>query len=159
VEAQREIALTQTSSDTLSERLTRIEEERAILDTLYTYCTSIDYGERDAFLDCFTPDADWRVIKRLDPASSVHVHGHEALGRFFDSHTHAPEAAHKHITLNTQIHIEGDAAHVTSYVIRVDAREAGPAFIFASGRYLDDLVRDDNGRWRIKSRDCEVDNM
>jgi len=148
-----------TSTDDLTARVEAIEQERAILDVLYTYCSAIDYGDREAFLDCFTDDAVWQVPKRLDPATSAHVAGHEALRRFFDAHTHAPDAYHKHITLNPQIRRDGDTARVTSYFLRVDSPDAAPAYIFASGRYVDDLVRERDGRWRIRSRTCEVENM
>ena len=56
--------------------------------------------------------------------------------------------------------VDGDRATVTSYFIRVDAgAEAGPAVVTASGRYLDEFVRDDAGHWRIRSRRCEVENL
>ena len=41
----------------LEERLQRLEDERAILDRLYAYCYSLDYGWRDEWLDCWTEDA------------------------------------------------------------------------------------------------------
>lgn len=58
------------------------------------------------------------------------------------------------------IRVDGDRATATSYFVRVDSgAKAAPAAIVASGRYLDELVRDAIGRWRISSRRCEVENL
>jgi len=60
----------------------------------------------------------------------------------------------------TDFTIDGDRASVVSYFLRVDAGvEPGPAFVLASGRYLDDFVRGDDGVWRIRARRCEVENL
>jgi hypothetical protein len=89
----------------------------------------------------------------------LEYHGHGELASYFDGHTHAPTAWHKHITTNAAIVVEGDAASATSYFVRVDAGEdAGPATVVASGRYLDRLVRQD-ARWRILERRCQVENL
>jgi 3-phenylpropionate/cinnamic acid dioxygenase small subunit len=144
---------------TLVERLTRLEDEAAIRDRLYSYGTALDYGDRDQFLSCFTPDADYYVTMRIGVAGAFEFHGRDQLTGYFDSHTHAPAAWHKHITTNPTITIDGDTAGSTSYFIRVDAgSEAGPATMLASGRYQDQLVRD-GGTWRIRSRHCEVENL
>jgi len=148
-----------TSTDALEARLARLEDERAIARTMYEYASAIDYGDRALFLDCFTEDADWRVTKRFDPDKGVHVHGHEELGKFFDWHTHAPDAYHKHITINSLIDCDGDTARATSYTIRVDSLEVGPAIIYASSRYVDEFVRGADGRWRFRSRTSETENM
>jgi hypothetical protein len=56
--------------------------------------------------------------------------------------------------------VHGDTAEATSYFLRVDAgAESAPAVVVASGRYLDQLARDTDGRWRIRSRRCEVENL
>ena len=38
-------------------RLRALEDERAILDTLYAYAHSLDYGVRDEWGDCWSEDA------------------------------------------------------------------------------------------------------
>ena len=37
-------------------RLDVLENERAILDTLYQYGHSLDYGLEEQYVDCFTSD-------------------------------------------------------------------------------------------------------
>jgi ketosteroid isomerase-like protein len=144
----------------LAERVARLEDERAIVATLYAYGEALDYGDRKLFLDCFTPDAEYAVEMRLGREGSFSYRGHDELTVYFDGHTHAPAAYHKHVTVNPVVVCDGDTATATSYFLRVDASAAsGPAMVLASGRYIDDLVRDAGGRWLIRSRRCEVENL
>ena len=148
------------ANDALTERLDRLEAERAIVATLSAYGHALDYGDRDQFLGCFTKDAAYVVAMRIDTENGFEFHGHDELTGYFDNHTHAPAAWHKHITTNSIVTVDGDQATANSYFVRVDASaEAGAAFIVASGRYLDELVRDATGNWRIRSRRCEVENL
>ena len=143
----------------LTERLDRLEAERAITATLYAYGTALDYGDREQFLGCFTADASYVVTMRIGSGGGFEFHGHDELGAYFDAHTHAPAAWHKHVTTNPTVAVEGSAATATSYFLRVDAgAESAPAVVLASGRYLDELVNED-GHWRIRARRCEVENL
>jgi ketosteroid isomerase-like protein len=152
--------MTEPSPAELAERLARLEDERAIVATLYAYGEALDYGDRGQFLDCFTPDADYTVEMRIGPEANFSYHGREELTAYFDGHTHAPTAYHKHVTVNPAVVCDGDTATATSYFLRVDSAAAsGPAVVLASGRYVDDLTRDSGGRWRIRSRRCEVENL
>jgi len=152
--------MTDAAISELAERLARLEDERAIVTTLYAYGTALDYGDRRLFLDCFTADADYVVEMRIASGDGFGFHGHDELGGYFDGHSHAPAAYHKHVTVNPSIAIDGDAASASSYFLRVDAgSESAPAVVLASGRYIDELVRDQTGRWRIRSRRCEVENL
>jgi hypothetical protein len=144
--------------DDLRERLELLEDERAITKVLYRYGDSIDHGYRDEFIDCFTPDADYVVDMRFDQSIGFTVRGHDVLGGYFDRHTHAPAAFHKHVTVNPSITVDGPAADVKSYFMRVDSPASGPAVVLASGLYLDRFARCPDGRWRIRSRTCEVEN-
>ena len=146
------------STSELAERLARIEDERAIVARMYASGRAIDYGDRDLFLSCFTPDADYQVEKRISPDGNFSFHGHAGLVQFFDGHTHAPDAYHKHITVNPDVQCDGDTARASSYFMRVDARGDGPAIVLASGRYVGELVRGADGDWRIRTRRVEVEN-
>jgi len=140
-------------------RIERLEAERDISATLYRYGSALDYGDRAQFLECFTADARYVVTLRSVDRPVLDLHGTAALTSYFDAHTHAPAAWHKHVTTNPHIDVDGHRASVLSYFIRVDARaERGPAVVYASGRYIDELVRDGDS-WRIRSRLCEVENL
>jgi 3-phenylpropionate/cinnamic acid dioxygenase small subunit len=145
--------------DDLAERLGRLEDERAILATLYRYGDGLDHDNREEFLDCFTEDAEYLVSVRVDPSKEFGFHGHEELGVYFAGHTHAPAAFHKHVTTNPLVRVDGHTADVQSYFLRVDSPGAGPAIVLAAGRYIDLFERGDDGRWRIRARRCEVENL
>jgi 3-phenylpropionate/cinnamic acid dioxygenase small subunit len=145
--------------DDLREHLARLEDERAIVSALYRYGDALDHGDRDEFLECFTPDAEYVVSMRIDASNGFGYEGHEQLRGYFDSHTHAPAAFHKHVTVNPLITVDGEAADARSYFMRVDSPAAGPAVVVAAGRYIDRFERGADGRWRIRSRRCEVDNL
>ena len=143
----------------LAARLQRLEDDAAIREALHAYGSALDYGDREQFLRCFTADAEYVVTMRLTPDGGMTFRGHDELGAYFDGHTHAPDAWHKHVTTNIAATIDGDTAEVTSYFLRVDAgADAAPGTVLASGRYVDVLVRD-GGSWRIRSRRCEVENL
>jgi ketosteroid isomerase-like protein len=136
-----------------------MEDERAIVAILYRYGDALDHGDRDEFLDCFTPDAQYLVHMRMGSSDGLAFEGHEQLREYFDRHTHAPAAFHKHVTVNPLVTVNGAAADAQSYFLRVDSPAAGPAVVLAAGRYIDHLERSPEGRWRIRSRRCEVENL
>jgi ketosteroid isomerase-like protein len=136
----------------IERRLQYLEDEQAILDTLYGYGHGLDYGHEDAWIDCWTEDAilDW-------PGRAL-MRGHAELRAGFRKHTHAPQAFHKHVVVEPRIVIEGDRATVTSMYARLDRYEGGPK-IRAFGRYRDTLVRCKDGRWRLKERYPEIESI
>lgn len=134
----------------LEERVQRLEDEQAILDTLYAYGHGLDYGLEDAWIDCWTPQAE------LDWPGRPFMRGHAQLREGFRAHTHAPQVFHKHIVVEPVITITGDSATVDSMFARLDRYPGGPG-IRAFGRYRDTLVRCADGRWRFTARYPEVE--
>jgi ketosteroid isomerase-like protein len=150
-----------TDLDTLSARLDQLESERAIAQVMYAYGRALDYGDLDAFLDCFTDDAHYVVDMRLGGPAVLEFRGQEELAGYHEWHTHAPNAWHKHVTTNPTVTIDGDTATAVSYFMRLDsdAENGAPSAVSSSGRYLDEFARGDDGRWRIRSRRCDVENL
>jgi ketosteroid isomerase-like protein len=139
------------SSAELEARLRRLEDEREILDTLYQYGHSIDYGWREEWLDCWTEDA----VLRWPHATYA---GRAEIGRAFDGHSHAPDAYHKHFLAEPRIRLSGDRATVDSYFTRINDSPQGPV-VRSFGRYRDVVVRCADGRWRIKERVLERESL
>jgi ketosteroid isomerase-like protein len=135
----------------LEARLRRLEDEHAILDTLSAYGHSIDYGDRKAWLDCYTETAVLRW-------PHVTLTGHAEIGAAFDDHSHAPEKFHKHFLVEPRVHVDGDRATADSYFTRIDNGPDGP-FLRSFGRYRDVLVRCEDGRWRIAERLTERESL
>jgi 3-phenylpropionate/cinnamic acid dioxygenase small subunit len=145
----------------LAARVERLEAERAIVETMYAYGRALDYGERDTFLNCFTSDAHYLVDMRLGGPAILEFRGQDELAGYYDWHTHAPDAWHKHVTTNPSVTVTGATATAVSYFLRVDADAATalPSVVSSSGRYVDELARGDDGTWRIRSRHCQVENL
>ena len=143
----------------IEDRLAALEAERAVLDTLYRYGHAIDYGDEAAWVDCFTEDGVWDV--RPGPAAAPGtreqvVRGADELRAFIPTHSRAPDAWHKHLLCEPRLRFDGDRCRAESYFVRVDAHPKR-IFMKAFGRYVDDLVRCDDGVWRIQRRVAEIE--
>jgi SnoaL-like domain len=134
-----------------------IADEQAILRVLYSYCHSIDYGEESRWLGLFTSDGIFHVElpRGLPP---LHCGGQKELAAFIGAHPRAPAALHKHLLLNPMIELHGDEARAASYFqLLLDIDGAPQTYCF--GRYLDKLVRSDDGLWRFRQRVAQVQSM
>ena len=133
-------------------RLSRLEDERAVLATLNRYGHSIDYGLEQDWVDCFTEDGVFDVQHhRAGPPGARHE-GREALAAFVGQHTRAPAKYHKHVVVEPVIALAGDGATVVSYYCRLDVAPNGEPYVRSFGRYRDTMVRCPDGRWRFKER-------
>lgn len=147
------------SPETTTDRLDRLEDEAAILDTLYRYGQTLDHGPYSDWVDCFTEEAIWTTRRHahlLAGAAEHHVQGRAALAELVAGFPHPPEAYHKHMLIGPRVDLHGDRCHTTSYFLAVSAHQTGP-YILAFGRYLDRLVRCPDGRWRFEERIAEID--
>jgi len=144
--------------------LLRLVAERDVMATLQRYAQCIDYGDVDGWVDCFTADGVFEILLRRPEGFEPWglYEGAAALTGFARSHTHAPDAWHKHVLWGSIVEVSdsgtGDEATVASTFARVDHGESGP-YIRAFGRYTDHLVRSDDGRWRISRRRAEIESM
>jgi hypothetical protein len=134
-------------------RVEKLEDEHAILQRLYVYGHSLDYGDEDRWLDCFTADGSFVVDRGADTRTSYI--GRAELAAFVRAHTRAPANWHKHLLVEPRIHCDGDRATASSYFVRLDGMSDGPV-VRSFGRYVDQLIRDD-GNWRIQQRVVEVE--
>jgi hypothetical protein len=147
-------------SDGVLERLQALEDERAILRTLYQYGHAMDNGPDGDFVDCFTPEGVWDVRMRIS-SGAFQCRGHGEIEASLAGQTamRAPALYAKHLVMDPLIVVTGDEATVQSYFLRVEPRDAAPTQIVASGRYLDHLVRCADKRWRFTERIAEIDDM
>jgi ketosteroid isomerase-like protein len=139
-----------SGTDGLEARLRALEDQQAIMRRLHLYGHSLDYGERDVWLECFTGDA------LLEWPHGTFV-GSREIARAFDEHSHAPETVHKHVVVDPVIDVDGDRALVRSYFARLDERPGGP-IIRSIGRYRDVLVRSGDGDWRFEERRTDLES-
>jgi len=146
------------SIEELATRLSALEDERAILRTLYQYGHSIDYGLEESWVDCFTDDGIFDVRMR-NGEPFMRYEGRQKLHEMVAEHTRPPVAYHKHLIAEPVIDVEGDTAKVDTYFARLDSPDdGGDAVVTAIGRYRDEFVRSPDGRWRIRIRLAEIQN-
>jgi hypothetical protein len=154
-----------TNDGDLEARLRLVEDRLAILDVLTAYSQALDAGDELAFLECFTADAVYDVTfpRGFDASGfpprggeqldfGLRFRGHDGLGEFVRGHTRAPSVLHKHFAVNPKIEIRGAAATSVSYLLRLDVGIDGAVFARSFGRYVDDLVRNQEGTWRLSYR-------
>ena len=148
-------------ADALLARLQVLEDERAILQTLYQYGHAMDYGPDADFIDCFMPLGVWDVRMRLIPDGAFTCAGHDEIAASLEMQTsvRAPALFAKHLLIEPRISLDGNEASVESYFVRIEPSDGAPTQIVASGRYLDHLIRCDDGRWRFTHRIAEIDDM
>jgi 3-phenylpropionate/cinnamic acid dioxygenase small subunit len=156
-----------TPLEKIADRLQELEDQGAVADVLYRYGHSIDYGLEQEWLDCFTDDAEFRVIPSRREVFDEQVRvglqpvqrkGREQLAKFIGAHTRPPERFHKHLVMEPRIHINGDEAEAHSYFVRIDANPSDTGTLIRSfGRYRDRLVRCSDSKWRIRERVAEPD--
>ena len=140
----------------LQQRLEVLEAESGIRDLLHRYGPGLDYGDDEAWLDCFSADAIWE-IEGAGARRTLRLQGHEELRAWAATHTRAPEARHKHVIVDPVIEVDGDRATSQAYFLRVDGFAEGPV-LQSIGRYVDDLVRGSDGRWRFAHRRVDCDS-
>ena len=144
----------------LEQRLASVEARDGVLKTLHTLAQTIDYGEHERWLDCFTVDGAFEMVEVSGTTRTTKVRheGRAALAAMISGHSSAPEHYHKHLTTVPLITTTGaDDATAVSYFARIDAGEAGP-FLWSFGRYLDRFHRDRDGAWRVRERVLEVES-
>lgn len=153
----------------IAARLSALEAERDIADTISRYSHAIDYGLDDEWLDCFTADGMIEVRSGAGRTSGraagspplgregTHT-GREQLLGFIHAQSRPPDAWHKHVVSQTRIQLDGNSARAISYLIRVDDA-AGSLHVYSMGRYIDTLVRSPDGRWRIAERIVDLEQV
>ncbi|EEF26936.1 conserved hypothetical protein [Ricinus communis] len=130
-----------------AEQVSASDEKEAIREVLYGYCYGTDGGDTELWVEGFTEDCVW------DGGAFGMLKGKDAMREFHRASGEGSKAL-RHLTLNSVIDLDGDTAHVVSYVAVV--AQGQPAAIYFLGHYDDQFVKVD-GQWRIKSRKVRAD--
>jgi uncharacterized protein (TIGR02246 family) len=129
----------------LSEELAAIRE---IEDVLARYCYAVDDGDPLAVASVYAEDG------LHDAGNGLVVRGRADIEAFFRLRLARYDASAHHLA-NIVVQLDGDAAHVASYVYAriwpLGSDECGELW----GRYADDLVRSSEG-WQITHRRLRV---
>ena len=143
----------------LEARLEVLEAEREIVRAMHRYAHSIDYGDEQAWLDCFTEDGVFDIRSRHAHQLKRRISGREELKTFIAGHTRAPEIWHKHLLVEPIVDLTSSStATCHSYLAVVMDHEDLPT-LRVFGRYRDTLERGEDGRWRFRERIAEIESM
>ncbi len=150
------VSLPRAELAALTDRLARLEAERDIRDLMVRYAESLDYGDNEAWADCFAPEGHFDVRMRGEPMFA-HT-GRAALAAFAAQHTHAPDVYHKHFLSVPAIEFDGpDRATARTYFTMLHERPQGP-IVLVIGRYLDELARTESG-WAFTDRVVDMEAL
>ena len=144
--------------EALRSRIARLEDERAILDTLHRYGQTIDDGLDQAWAELFTEDGVFLCVDRFGTVI-LHEQGREALAQWMRDFRAGESLLMKHCVLAPVIAITGDTAEVVSQYANLVENEDryGPPGIRFTGRYRDEMVKDAEGQWRFRQRISQTD--
>ena len=138
----------------LASRIRDLEDEREVLRTLSQYGHALDHGDEEAMLDAFIPDGVWERVNARHPADIKRHAAPDGLRRLVREHPR--NVFMKHLLVEPQVALSGDEAEVVSYFVRIQEHPDGP-YLYAFGRYRDQLRRCPDGRWRIVLRHAETE--
>ena len=130
---------------------TILEDKFAIEELIAKYNQSLDRGDYQTWIDCWTDDAVLDGVGQL-------LHGKAKIQAFADSYedsTRSKMNGLKHFTVNVLSTITGDRATSSSYLQLVKTTDKGVKIIF-TGRYEDELRRV-NGHWQFSRRKLHQD--
>ena len=130
------------------DRTADVADKLAIQELFARYAHAIDDLDPVAWVACFTADGIFQVGTRA-------MQGAAALRGYAD--VHVREIRCRHMMSNFLYTVRGDEAAGQCSMLATLAT-AGGYRIFAQGRYVDRLVRQD-GVWRIAHRKVETDQL
>jgi hypothetical protein len=139
--------------EALQSRVMKLEDERAILDTLYCYARAADDGDYAVYAELFTEDGTFQCLDRAG-AEIFRIQGREALAKYISGFRANETKMSKHHVVGPIITIEDKTAAVECYGFRVieGSEPCDSPILLVMGSYRDDLVKDGQGRWRFRQR-------
>jgi len=154
-----------TTIEELEARLEALEAERAaardreaVIARLLAYSRTIDLGQHEEWIACFSADGAFEMRSHLENyPSRRRVEGRAELADFIATHTGPPETFHKHLYLMPEVAVDGNAAHAAGYFVHLVDDESGSPILQSYGRYRDTLVRDAEAGWLIRERIAEIE--
>jgi ketosteroid isomerase-like protein len=145
-------------TEELLARLAELEAERDILKNLYRYAHTIDVGDEVGWADCFTEDGAFETTPRFEGYEPYRIVGRERLQEFISHHTRPPGMWHKHMLVEPLIEVNGVQATSRAYFFLLIDHEGRP-MVRVFGRYVDQLRREADGRWRFVERHAYLESL
>ena len=127
--------------------MSKVEDHLAIRELAARYNRAFDYGNPEAWVECFTEDGSFEMGSKKLAA------GHTDLLAF--AQKMIPTMKVKHCTTDAIVEVDGDTGTHDAYLILIDCGDK--VSVANSGRYIDAVVRV-NGEWKFKQRVVDIDD-
>ena len=139
-------------------RVTRLEDERAIIETLHRYGQAADDGDDQAWSNLFTEEGVFICLDR-DENVLLREQGRPALAQWLRLFRANEVRLTRHCVLAPVVLIEGERALVKSYLTRIseNADPYAPPFLLLMGKYRDEMIKQSDGQWRFAQRTALTD--
>ena len=137
----------------------------AIEDLLFDYAEAIDDGELERWPGFFTQDGEYQIITRESHDAGLPIgilycgsRGmmQDRIGALRTANIYEPHA-YRHLLGRPRVEPQDDGFAVRSNFCVYRIAQDGDTVTFATGRYLDCIVRDD-GTLRFRSRRVVLDS-
>jgi SnoaL-like domain len=129
-----------------------MSDRGGVIECMVRYGRACDTRDYALLETCFTEDA----VIRYTRSFADDIHGRAALVAYL---THALTVldATQHLFGNFEVSVEGDTGRFRCYVQAQHVRLAAPGghLFTVGGRYENDVVRGDDGLWRMTLLDFE----
>jgi len=113
------------------------------------YCHAVDYGDTEGWADCFTEDGAYEIRSRCAGIRDRTITPQSAIREYAAKHPHAPEvwgeARHRQPGDRAR-RGQGDSGSRSGSCSRT---WTGTSLVSGFGRYLDTLVKEADGAWRL----------
>ncbi|WP_338243997.1 nuclear transport factor 2 family protein [Aurantiacibacter hainanensis] len=131
--------------------LQELRDRAAIEELLRDYGRTIDERDFDAFGNLFTEDGEYGGGPSMSVGPDAIAEGMRST---FETNLLGFAEPNFHVFFNTDIDLDGDVASATSMSFYVVPGDDGLPEIALMARYVDDLVRTDEG-WKFRRRRVE----
>lgn len=121
-----------------------LKDRQQIHDMYLSYMRGFDRNDVDLMRSAFWPDVQINYGNESNTFD-------EFVARHLNQHM-VTYKAWGHLLTNETVHVQGDVAHVETYVTRLAGSKKDGKSTIISGRYLDRVERRD-GEWRIAVRE------
>ncbi len=132
-------------------KITGTFEDREQIREIYArYANTVDAGQFDAWIDCFTPDGVFE-----SPLMGRFA-GQEELRKFTQQYHHSwAGGGVRHMMVNVSFEVTGDTATGTCGLIYFKVQNGKSEYLLTGG--YRDTLRKDNGEWRYTHRQVYID--
>lgn len=123
----------------------------ALQDLIADYAWALDTGDADAFVRCFTADAE--IIEEVFEEPDI-WRGHSGARALLKHYASAPgfPGRQHHVTQTQYLNCTENSATLRSFAFVTECHGEPPYSLRFAGWYEDDVRKDDSGQWLFARR-------